>query len=65
MSGSYSLEGSFLEKCGNSWENGLVDMAGMGNIARSDMAGLGSIGLKTKPKHHDNQAQNTNNCQVV
>ena len=49
MSGSYFLDGSILEKCGNFWKN--VCFSGRiwpdwGNTAWADMAGLGSIGLR-------------------
>ena len=47
MSGSYSLYGSILEKCGNFWKNGRFSgriWPDWGNTARADMAGLGSIG---------------------
>ena len=49
MSGSYSLYGSILEKCGNFWKNGHFSRRiwpDWGHIARAVMAGLGSIGLK-------------------
>ena len=48
ISGSYFLQGSILEKCGNLWKNGRFSgriWPDWGNTARADMAGLGSIGL--------------------
>ena len=48
MSGSYSLSGSILERCGIFWKNGHFSgrkWPDWGNTARADMAGLGSIGL--------------------
>ena len=51
MSASYFLYGSILEKCGNFGKNGRFSgriWPDWGNTARADMAGLGSIGLKTK-----------------
>ena len=48
MSGSYLFYGSILEKCGNFWKNSRFSgriWPDWGNTARTDMAGLGSIGL--------------------
>ena len=48
MSGSYFLNGSILEKCGNFWKNGRFSgriWPDWGNTTRATMAGLGSIGL--------------------
>ena len=50
MSGSYFLDGSILEKCGFFWKNGRFSRRiwpDWGNTARADMAGLGSIGLRS------------------
>ena len=51
MSGSYFLDGSILEKCGNFWKNRRFSRRiwpDWGNTAPADMAGLGSIGLKRR-----------------
>ena len=51
MTGSYFLYGSILEKSGNFWKNGRFSgwiWPDWGNTTWPDMAGLGSIGLKTK-----------------
>ena len=51
MSGSYFLYGSILEKCGKLWKNGPFSgriWPDWGNAARADLAGLGSIGLRTR-----------------
>ena len=48
MSGSYSLYGFILEKCGNFLKNGHFSgqiWPDRGNTARADMAGLGSMRL--------------------
>ena len=48
MGGKYILVGSYLEKCGQFWENGRFSgriWPNWGNTAWADMAGLGSIGL--------------------
>ena len=50
ISGSYFLKGCILEKCGNFRKNGRFSgriWPDWGNTARADMAGLGSIGLRT------------------
>ena len=51
ISGSYFLKGCILEKCGNFRKNcrfsGRI-WPDWGNTARADMAGLGSIGLKSQ-----------------
>ena len=49
ISGSYFINGSILEKCGNFRKNGRFSRQiwpDWGNTTRADMAGLGSIGLK-------------------
>ena len=51
MSGSWFLEGSNLEKCGNFVKNGRFSgriWPDWGNTAWADMAGLGSIGLRVR-----------------
>ena len=48
ISGSYFLKGSILEKCGKFWKNGRFSgriWPDWGNTTRTDMAGVGSIGL--------------------
>ena len=55
MSGSYFLYGFILEKCGKLWKNGRFSgriWPDWGNTTRADMAGLGSIGLKSKHQKH-------------
>ena len=50
MIGSYLLYGSNLEKCGNFGKNGRFSgriWPDWGNTAWADMAGLGSIGLRS------------------
>ena len=50
MAGGYFLVCSLLEKCGNFWKNGSFSgriWPDWGNTTRADMAGLGSIGLKS------------------
>ena len=50
MSGSYFLYCSILEKCGNFRKNGRFSgriWPDWGNTTWADMAGLGSIGLKS------------------
>ena len=50
MIGSYLLYGSSLEKCGNFGKNGRFSgriWPDWGNTAWADMAGLGSIGLRS------------------
>ena len=50
MCGFYSLVGSIFEKFGKFWKNGRFSgriWPDWGNTARADMAGLGSIGLKS------------------
>ena len=57
MCGFYSLVGSILEKCWKFWKNGRFSgriRPDWGNTAQADMAGLGSIGLKTTPKPNVN-----------
>ena len=49
MGGFYILIGSNLEKCGKFWKNGRFSgriWPDLGNAARADLAGLGSIGLR-------------------
>ena len=51
ISGSFFLKGCILEKCGNFRKNGRFSgriWPDWGNTARADMAGLGSIGLRTR-----------------
>ena len=50
MGGSYFLFGSNLEKCGKMWKNGRFSgriWPDWGNTAWVDMAGLGSIILRS------------------
>ena len=50
MTGSYFLYGSILEKCGNFRKNDRFSgriWPDWGNTTRADMAGLGSIGLRS------------------
>ena len=67
MSGSYFINGSILEKCGNFRKNSRFSgriWLDWGNTTRADMAGLGSIGLRPGSTRRRNKRKTATNVKA-